>query len=210
MKSVIYFFSSLLVLALSAGFCSCNNTLEPGSNDNSGIFEGDPTFVCNEAWSVSNEKFLQMSRLLSDDLSVLSDYALPDDKVQMLEEAIHLYDVQGIDYVLNLYGISEDIFLAASYYSDNVLEANVLENLVKYFPDLSQSDFELVFDIYNCSIILSDYLPQSRAMKRGCAIAIAGTVVSCFSACAIGNVAGLCWWIASYSITLVGLVDACA
>lgn len=99
----------------------------------------------------------------------------------------------------------------SEFYKDNLNNQNIYELINIRFNALSDEEMIMAFNITNYSFFLEQLcLIQTRNSISGpCALAVAGAVVGAASAVAIGNVAGLIWWGASYSLTLAGVVTSC-
>ncbi len=99
----------------------------------------------------------------------------------------------------------------SEFYKDNLNNQNIYELINIRFNALSDEEMIMAFNITNYSFFLEQLcLIQTRNSISGpCALAVAGAVVGAASAVAIGNVAVLIWWGASYSLTLAGVVTSC-
>lgn len=197
----VFAFLSFSILMCSCFLSSCQNQHLEEPNSKQMIMEG-------------YESALIRYNIMSQAMSASMDFAsrpISLSQEQKLNEAVEIFDREGVFPVLEMYNIDEDIYFAAIYYLEHKNEPNVFDDLLSAFPDLEAKDFERSFDIVMCSqLIQNEIVGNSRAMSVGCGVALAGAVVSCASAVAIGNVAGLCWWLASYSFTLAGVVTSCA
>ncbi len=151
--------------------------------------------------------------------------------VAQIESALSEFNTTDIELFLSQNNVSLDVFDACCFYSENISSPDVFERMTQFFPELTMKDFEQVFDIYYISKIVENSVMMSRAgvesniehgdvmdnasaqknkLSTGCIVAVSGAVVSCVSAVAIGNVAGLAWWLASYSFSLAGVVTSCS
>ena len=95
----------------------------------------------------------------------------------------------------------------AEFYRDNLNNQNIYELINVRFNTLSDEEMIMAFNITNYSFFLEQLcmIQTRKSISGSCALAVAGAA----SAVAIGNVAGLIWWGASYSLTLAGVVTSC-
>lgn len=129
---------------------------------------------------------------------------------QMLNTILSTIQEKGLFETLSTFGVEEDIIFAIDYCLMHIDDVSLFDNLITLFPNLTEEEIKIVFHGVNYSKIIELCTGSTRAkMTVGCGIALAGAVVGCASAVAIGNVAGLCWWAASYSITLAGVITSC-
>lgn len=102
----------------------------------------------------------------------------------------------------------------AEFYRNNLNKQDVYELISEKYSTLSSNEMTMAFNITHYSffidqIITDSGIIQTRRASGACMVAVAGAVVGAMSAVAIGNVAGLIWWGASYSLTLAGVATSC-
>lgn len=95
--------------------------------------------------------------------------------------------------------------------------AEVTTRLVVQIEDvckLSKSEFEFVNQNMNKCLSFdseANRLSEDESKQLENALSLySRTDISCMSAVAIGNLAGLGWWLASYSASLAGVVASCS
>ena len=215
--------SNLLIVLISTMVAtSCKN--------DDGITTPSTKRIIEIAYSNSTQKFGEINVMLQN-----CEFGEIENKQQIVSEvenAVSEFNKIDTEIFLTQNNISLDVFDACCFYAENVESPDVLEQMEQYFPDLSLTDFEQVFDIYyvskilgnnilmsrgdaisgqiNGDIMVNDELAQQNKLSTGCIVAVSGAVVTCVSAVTIANVAGLAWWLASYSVSLAGIVTSCS
>lgn len=207
-KILLLFCLSALLITTTA--CS-DEAVNQADNSEAGLDPVWPDPVnMHTGYEQAYAKYQMMDAMLANN-SVDSTFALSSAQEQQLNAAIQLYsDSESVLDVLDHYGIDEDVYFAADYYSNHSQDANVLDDVESLFPNLSQNQLKTAYDMYFYSKIIRDRVANGRTIKTSCAVAIAGAVVSCAAAVSIGNVAGLCWWTVTYGFSLYSLVDTCS
>lgn len=163
--------------------------------------------VCN----LSKSEFEFINQSMNDCLSSGSnENRLSESECKQLEDALSLYSRTDIETVLSNYSVDKKIYEACKFYEENAGGKDVFNLLNEKYSDFTYNDWKMAFDMYYCGMLINNNLVKTRALDTSCAFSIGGAVVSCMSAVAIGNLAGLGWWLASYSVTLAGLVASCA
>lgn len=160
---------------------------------------------------LSESEFEFVNQSMSDYLSSNSKSSkLSENESKQLENALSLYSRTDIETVLDSYSVDKRIYEACNFYKENIGEKDIFSLLSEKYSDFTYNDWKMAFDMYYCGMLINDNVVKSRAMSAGCAISVGGAVISCMSAVAIGNLAGLGWWLASYSASLAGVVASCS
>lgn len=186
--------------------------------------------IVEVAYSNSTQKFIEINTMLQN--AEFGEIMNKQQIVSEVENAVSEFNKMDIEVFLLQNNISLDIYDACCFYAENVESSDILNRMEQYFPDFTLAEFEQVFDIYYVSkimgndimmsrgdavsnqiggdVVVNDELAKQNKLSTGCVIAVSGAVVTCVSAVTIGNVAGLAWWLASYSTSLAGVIASCS
>ncbi len=168
-------------------------------------------FQIEDIYNLSKSEFDFVNQSMNNCLSSgSSENMLSENESKQLEDALSLYSRTDIETVLDYYNVDEKLYEACLFYKENAGKEDVFNLLSEKYIDFTYDEWKTVFDMYNCGMLINNNFTTTRAMSASCAISVGGAVISCMSAVAIGNLAGLGWWLASYSASLAGLVASCS
>lgn len=156
-------------------------------------------------YDVVENKFEEVATLI--ETGDLSEYS-SDILEKELNQSLSLYSRTDVETVLDYYKINPQTFELCKFFLKNHSEQNVFEQISTKFSNLTDSEIEVAFNMYFCGMIIKEHIPQSR-ISTSCAVSVGSAVVSCMSAVAISNVAGLAWWLLTYSGSLAGVMTSC-
>lgn len=204
------FFSAYLCLVtIIVTFSACSNE-ELNTISSYETVKDKSVEQIKESYDLSKHKFEKsynnLNQLLS---SPNKEEILTKFECQQIENALSLYSRTDIETVLENYNINPTIYKACNYYRENIEQKDIFKLLAINFPTLKQNDWEMAFDMYNCGMLINNSIIKTRSMSTSCAVSVGGAVISCMSALAIANVAGLCWWLATYSASLASVIASC-
>ena len=154
---------------------------------------------------VVENQFKKVSILIENgDLSQFSSNILEKE----LNNSLSLYSRTDIETVLDYYKVNPKTYELCICFSTNSDKENIFELLSTKYPNLTDFEIETAFYMYFCGKTIQKQISQSR-VSTSCAISVGSAVISCMSAVAISNVAGLAWWLLTYSGSLAGVMASC-
>lgn len=200
-----------LGVTLMAFYACSSEELDSTSLSNGAEVTTRPVVQIEDVCKLSKSEFEFVNPNMNNCLSFDSEAnRLSEDESKQLENALSLYSRTDIETVLDNYGVDKKIYEACKFYEENLGKKDVFSLLSEKYSDFTYDDWKMTFDMYYCGMLINSNIIKTRAMSASCAISVGGAVISCMSAVAIGNLAGLGWWLASYSASLAGVVASCS